>query len=126
MQSHIQSQQPFTLSFNSSHRSASIFLFSQTFFRFSDFLLGLFIMRYLLATATVLQAYLSLADDSGLGNYYAPGRAERMFEKRAGRDFGTFQVDCKNSESACNNACYYIRCQVYYDCGITVLIKYCG
>jgi hypothetical protein len=46
-------------------------------------------MYYLLATAVVIQASLSLADDGGLGNYYAPGRAERMFEKRAGRDFGT-------------------------------------
>ncbi|KAF2822871.1 hypothetical protein CC86DRAFT_448011 [Ophiobolus disseminans] len=30
-------------------------------------------------------------------------------EKRA-TDYGTFQVDCKGSENACNNACYYIRC----------------
>ncbi|KAF1843215.1 uncharacterized protein K460DRAFT_290699 [Cucurbitaria berberidis CBS 394.84] len=33
-----------------------------------------------------------------------------MFYKRAPTDLGIFQVDCQNSESACNNACFYIRC----------------
>lgn len=30
-------------------------------------------------------------------------------------DFGTFKVDCRGSESACNNACYYTRCNAYND-----------
>ncbi|KAF2202271.1 hypothetical protein GQ43DRAFT_414083 [Delitschia confertaspora ATCC 74209] len=38
-----------------------------------------------------------------------------MFEKRAPKDFGTYKVDCRNSESACNNACYYIRCLAAQD-----------
>lgn len=62
--------------------------------------------------AFILQATLSSAEEPSLGNYYAPGRAERMFHKRAPTDFGTFKVDCQGSEGACNNACYYIRCQV--------------
>lgn len=45
-------------------------------------------------------------------NVLAPGRADRMFEKRAGKDFGTFEIDCKGGEGACNNACFYIRCIV--------------
>lgn len=69
-------------------------------------------MRNLVASAFILQASLGLAADDSMGNYYAPGRAERMFHKRAPTDFGTFQVDCQGSESACNNACYYIRCEV--------------
>lgn len=80
-------------------------------------------MRYLLATALIVQAYLCLADESGIGNYHAPGRAERMFEKRAPKDFGTFKVDCKNSESACNNACYYIRCQVSSSLDVIIRIQ---
>jgi hypothetical protein len=47
-----------------------------------------------------------------LTNYLGPGRADRMFQKRAPVDYGVFPVDCSNSESACNNACYYIRCLV--------------
>jgi hypothetical protein len=51
-------------------------------------------------------------DEPKIGDYHAPGRADRMFHKRAPRDLGTFSVDCKNAESACNNACFYIRCLV--------------
>lgn len=69
-------------------------------------------MLYVWATVFVLQASLGLADDNGVANYLAPGRADRTFVKRAPTDFGTFSVDCRGSESACNNACYYIRCQV--------------
>lgn len=69
-------------------------------------------MRYILATAFILQASLCLADENGMGNFLAPGRVDRMFAKRAPIDYGTYQVDCQGSEGACNNACYYIRCQV--------------
>ena len=69
-------------------------------------------MLYILATVFVLQASFRLADENGVGNFIAPGRVDRMFAKRAPTDFGTFEVDCQGSEGACNNACYYIRCQV--------------
>ena len=49
-----------------------------------------------------------------IGDYHAPGRADRLFHKRAPRDLGPFEVDCKGSESACNNACFYIRCLVRF------------
>lgn len=58
------------------------------------------------------QALLATATESAIGNFHAPGRADRMHYKRAPRDLGTFEVDCKNSESACNNACFYIKCAV--------------
>ena len=69
-------------------------------------------MLYTLVIVFVLQASFCLADENGVGNFIAPGRVDRMFAKRAPTDFGTFQVDCKGSEGACNNACYYIRCHV--------------
>ena len=70
------------------------------------------IMFHLWLTAFVLYAALGLADENDMGNYLAPGRADRRFVKRAPTDFGTFAVDCQGSEGACNNACYYIRCNV--------------
>jgi hypothetical protein len=54
-------------------------------------------------------------------NILAPGRADRMFEKRAGKDFGTFEIDCKGGEGACNNACFYIRCIVRLAHSITTI-----
>lgn len=80
-------------------------------------------MRYSLATILVLQASLGLADETGVGNYLAPGRVDRIFAKRAPADFGTFKVDCKGSESACNNACYHIRCLVSLKRGNLLVLK---
>lgn len=69
-------------------------------------------MFYAWVAVVALQASLGLADENDMGNYLAPGRADRIFAKRAPNDFGTYQVDCRGSESACNNACYYINCHV--------------
>lgn len=68
-------------------------------------------MHYTLTCALLIQASLGLAE-STIGDFIAPGRADRIYHKRAPTDFGTFYPDCRGSESACNNACYYIRCQV--------------
>jgi hypothetical protein len=62
-----------------------------------------------------LGAALGAKDDPKIGDYHAPGRADRIFHKRAPRDLGNgspIPIDCKGSESACNNACFYIRCLV--------------
>lgn len=72
-------------------------------------------MRHIFAVVFILQASHCLADGNNVGNYLAPGRADRIFAKRAPTDFGTFAVDCQGSEGACNNACYYIRCQASQD-----------
>jgi hypothetical protein len=60
--------------------------------------------------ATALYGLLCSAQQS-----IAPGRSNRMLVKRQGTDRGTFQIDCRGSESACNNACYYIRCEAATD-----------
>lgn len=71
-------------------------------------------MRSLLFTLLITFGAASgdVEDIPKIGDYHGPGRADRLFHKRAPRDLGTFQVDCRNSESACNNACFYIRCLV--------------
>jgi hypothetical protein len=46
---------------------------------------------------------------------YIPRRAGYLLEERAARDFGTLQVNCAGAEGACNNACFYINCQVASD-----------
>lgn len=71
-------------------------------------------MRYSSVSITLLCVSLCLADEESIGNYLAPGRADRLFYKRAPTDFGTYQVGCAGSEGACNNACYYIYCQVSF------------
>ncbi|KAK7419199.1 hypothetical protein QQZ08_010967 [Neonectria magnoliae] len=48
--------------------------------------------------------------DAAWGASLPPGRADRLFPRQA-RDFGTFTVNCKGAEGACNNACYYINCE---------------
>ncbi|KAL9110581.1 MAG: hypothetical protein Q9227_004939 [Pyrenula ochraceoflavens] len=60
-------------------------------------------------------ASISSADNAGLGNFHAPGRAERMLFRRAPTDYGTFHVDCSGAEAACNNACYYVNCNAAND-----------
>lgn len=69
-------------------------------------------MRYILATTLLLQASMGLEQGNNVPAIVAPGRADRMFEKRAGKDFGTQKISCVGGEGACNNACYYINCVV--------------
>jgi Deoxyribonuclease NucA/NucB len=68
-------------------------------------------IAYIFAVTLLFHAFHGLAAGSDIGNFYAPGRADRMLHRRAGKDFGTFKVDCAGAEGACNNACYYINCQ---------------
>ncbi|EON68583.1 hypothetical protein W97_07841 [Coniosporium apollinis CBS 100218] len=72
-------------------------------------------MRSILTAAILLRASVCLAADTDTGNYYGPGRADRMLPRAAPQDFGTFKVNCRGSEGACNNACYYIRCEAPND-----------
>jgi hypothetical protein len=69
-------------------------------------------MKLLTVIPLALQVSLVLAAEPWIGDFQAPGRADRLFHKRAPRDLGTFEVDCKGAEGACNNACFYIRCLV--------------
>lgn len=61
------------------------------------------------ALLPTLLAYASEIDTTNI-NVRGPGRADRMLSRAVPRDFGTFKVNCKNAESACNNACYHIKC----------------
>jgi len=69
-------------------------------------------MHYIVAISLLLQASMGLEQGNNMPDIIAPGRADRMFVKRAGTDFGKQTVNCKDGESACNNACYYINCVV--------------
>ena len=86
-------------------------------------------MRYIVAISLLLQASMGLEQGNNMPDIVAPGRADRMFVKRAGTDFGKQTVNCKGGEGACNNACYYINCVVSV-CQLTLfeleLICVCG
>ena len=66
------------------------------------------------AAALLLPGYLSYAANVGTGEWHGNGRVDRL-AKRAGKDFGTFKLKCKDAEEACNNACYYVYCQASTD-----------
>jgi hypothetical protein len=69
-------------------------------------------MRPVTIYAALLSASLTYASeiDSTDVKVHGPGRADRMLSRAAPRDFGTFKVNCKGAEGACNNACYHIKC----------------
>ncbi|KAL9618755.1 MAG: hypothetical protein Q9160_006549 [Pyrenula sp. 1 TL-2023] len=71
-------------------------------------------MMHGICFVVLLLPFSSFAIDTSDVEYIAPGRAGRIV-KRAPRDFGTFDVPCTNAESACNNACYYIKCNANND-----------
>lgn len=71
-------------------------------------------MMQMIYYVAMLLPLLTFAVDTSDVEYIAPGRAGRLV-KRQPRDFGTFDVPCTNAESACNNACYYIKCQATND-----------
>lgn len=48
------------------------------------------------------------------GDHNETSHAGRLV-KRVGRDFGTFDAPCAGAEGACNNACYYVKCQAADD-----------
>jgi hypothetical protein len=68
-------------------------------------------MFQFLALALLARTCVGSVEHEISANQLGPGRSDRMLQRRA-VDYGTFQVDCKGSENACNNACYYIRCLV--------------
>jgi len=69
-------------------------------------------MHYIVAIALLLQASMGLEQGNNVPAIIAPGRADRMFVKRAGKDYGKQTISCIGGEGACNNACYYINCVV--------------
>ena len=69
-------------------------------------------MHYIVAIALLLQVSMGLEQRNNVPAIVAPGRADRMFEKRAGPNFGKQTISCVGGEGACNNACYYINCIV--------------
>lgn len=70
-------------------------------------------MKSVICTALLLQAWSASAYVDGAvapGPFRAPGRLNRMMPRAAGRDCGSYTLDCKGAEGACNNACYHINC----------------
>jgi hypothetical protein len=67
-------------------------------------------MWSIVAAIALLPVSLCHPADPGSGNPLGAKPVDRILPRAAPKDFGTFKVKCAGSESACNNACYYINC----------------
>ena len=70
-------------------------------------------MKSAICTALLLQAWLAFAHNDGAAaprSFRTFGRLDRIMPRAAGRDCGSYTLDCKGAEGACNNACYHINC----------------